>query len=318
MLNSFKSFFKKYFITKAEFQKEIHLLQKEIQANRFLLGQIKVQQIKELCNNISSIQEAEFQVFSQFGDDGIIQYLIQQIPINQQVFIEFGVERYTESNTRFLLMNNNWSGLVIDGDEKNINFIQQDEIYWRYDLTAVCSFITAENINQIFVNHGFVGEIGLLSIDIDGNDYWVWKQIASVNPVIVIVEYNSVFGLLPITIPYQADFVRTKAHFSNLYWGTSLGALYHLAEEKGYYFVGTNSAGNNAYFIRKDKLKLDAVPNLTPLTLERGFTESKFRESRNQQNELTFLRGKNRLKAIEDCEVYHVLENKIFKIKELI
>lgn len=318
MLNSFKSFLKKYFITKAEFQKEIHLLYKEIQANRFLLGQIRVQQIKELCNNVSSIQEAEFQVFSQFGDDGIIQYLIQQIPISQQVFIEFGVERYTESNTRFLLMNNNWSGLVIDGDEKNIHFIQQDEIYWRYDLTAICSFITAENINQLFVSNGFVGEIGLLSIDIDGNDYWVWKQIASVSPVLVIVEYNSVFGLLPVTIPYQADFVRTNAHFSNLYWGTSLGALYHLAEEKGYYFVGTNSAGNNAYFIRKDKLKLDAVPNLTPLTLERGFIESKFRESRNRQNELTFLRGKNRLKAIEDCEVYHVLENKIFKIKELI
>lgn len=318
MLNSFKSFFKKYFTTKAEFQREIHLLHKEIQANRFLLGQIKVQQIKELCNNIPSIQQAEFQVFSQFGDDGIIQYLIQQIPINQQVFIEFGVERYTESNTRFLLMNNNWSGLVIDGDEKNINFIQQDEIYWRYDLTAVCSFITAENINQLFMSNGFVGEIGLLSIDIDGNDYWVWKQIASVNPVLVVVEYNSVFGLLPVSIPYQADFVRSKAHFSNLYWGTSLGALYHLAEEKGYYFVGTNSAGNNAYFVRKDKLKLDAVPNLTPLTLESGFTESKFRESRNQQNELTFLRGKNRLKAIEDCEVYHVLENKIFKIKDLL
>lgn len=318
MLNSFKSFFKKYFITKAEFQKEIYCLQKEIQANRFLLGQIKVQKIKELHNNISSIQEAEFQVFSQFGDDGIIQYLIQQIPIGQQVFIEFGVERYIESNTRFLLMNNNWSGLVIDGDAKNINFVQQDEIYWRYDLTAVCSFITAENINQLFISHGFVGEIGLLSIDIDGNDYWVWKQITSVNPVLVIVEYNSVFGLLPVTIPYQADFVRTKAHFSNLYWGTSLGALYHLAEEKGYYFVGTNSAGNNAYFVRKDKLKLDASPNLSPLTLERGFTESKFRESRNQRNELTFLRGKNRLKAIEDCEVYHVLEHRVFKIKELL
>jgi len=317
MLNSFKSFLKKYFITKAEFQKEIQLIKKEIQANRFLLGQVKVQQLKESVNSISSIQEAEFQVFSQFGDDGIIQYLIQQIPISHQTFIEFGVERYTEANTRFLLMNNNWSGLVIDGDKKNVDFIQQDEIYWRYDLTAVCSFITAENINQLLVSNGFVGEVGLLSIDIDGNDYWVWKQITSVSPILVIVEYNSAFGLLPITIPYQADFVRTKAHFSNLYWGTALGALYHLAEEKGYYFVGTNSAGNNAYFIRKDKLNLDATPNLSPLTLERGFTESKFRESRNQYNALTFLRGKNRIKAIEDCQVYHVLEDKIFKIKEL-
>ncbi len=311
MLDSLKSFLKKYFLTKAEFEKETQKVKSEIHANRFLLGQLITQQLKD--KTFPSIKEAEFQVFSQFGDDGIIQYIIQQIAIENQLFIEFGVEKYTESNTRFLLMNNNWRGLVIDGSEENIDYIKADSIYWRNDLTAVCSFITAENINDLFVENGFSGEIALLSIDIDGNDYWVWKKIEVVNPIIIVAEYNSVFGLLPVTIPYKADFVRTNSHFSNLYWGTSLGALCHLAEEKGYFFVGTNSAGNNAYFVRKDK-----IAYLSPLSLEEGFTDSKFRESRNEQGELSFLRGQERLKAIEGCEVYHVIAQKRFKIKELI
>jgi hypothetical protein len=287
-----KQLIKKYFISKAEMLKEMEKVQNEIHANRFLLGQ--------------------------FGDDGIIQFLLQQLSISTTTFIEFGVEKYTEANTRFLLMNDNWRGLVIDGDEQNIAYIQRDSISWRYDLTSICSFITAENINDLFVKNGFTGEIGILSVDIDGNDYWVWDKIKVVKPAIVIVEYNSVFGTLPITIPYQSDFVRTKAHYSNLFWGTSLGALYYLAEKKGYYFVGTNSAGNNAYFVRKNELNLDNNPLLPPLSLEAGFTDSKFRESRNQEGELTYLRGKDRLQAIKECEVFHVLENKILKIKDLI
>jgi len=99
-----------------------------------------------------NIHDAEFKVFSQFGEDGIIQYLIHNIGIDPicQKFIEFGVGDYTESNTRFLLINDNWTGLVIDGGEQYIDNIRKDDIYWRYDLTAVNSFINKENINQIF------------------------------------------------------------------------------------------------------------------------------------------------------------------------
>src|SRR5205085_6001779 len=126
-----------------------------------------------------------------FGDDGIIQYLVRKAGIKSRVFIEFGVEDYTESNTRFLLISDNWKGLVIDGSNEYIRFIRSDDIYWRHDVTAVCSFVTVENINQTFAQHGFEGEIGLLSIDIDGNDYHVWEAIHIVNPILVVVEYNS-------------------------------------------------------------------------------------------------------------------------------
>ncbi len=281
---------------------EIKILLGTILANGILKGTI--------ANNLS---ESEFKVFSQFGDDGIIQYLIKNTIIDNKVFIEFGVQDYSESNTRFLLIHDNWKGLVIDCDQHNINYISQDEIYWKHDITAVCSFITRENINEIFSENYITGEIGLLSIDIDGNDYWVWDSINVINPVIVIVEYNSVFGnSSTITVPYDPYFNRTKAHYSNLYWGCSLGALYKLADKKGYCFIGCNSNGNNAYFIRKDK-----IGGLKPASLEEGYVESKFRESRNEKGELNFLPGAKRIKEIENLIVYDINKDQYRAIKDL-
>lgn len=191
------------------------------------------------------------------GDDGIIQYLINYLEIENKIFVEFGVEDYLESNTRFLLINDNWSGLVIDGSKINIAKIKKDEIYWKHDLKVKSAFITAENINQLIEEEGIKGQIGLLHIDIDGNDYWVWKALEVVVPKIMIVEYNSKFGCeKAITIPYKEDFVWTKAHYSNLYFGASILAFCDLADEKGYSFIGSNSAGNNAYFVKNEFLKI--------------------------------------------------------------
>jgi len=274
----------------------------------FLIGQLLAKDIAS--NKHLNIQSAEFKVFSQWGDDGIIQYLINKINISNKTFIEFGVENYLESNTRFLLMNNNWTGLIFDGSKKNIDFVKKDEIYWKYDLIAEQAFITSENINTLIGKSGIIGEIGLLHIDIDGNDYWIWKNLEIVKPDIVIIEYNSVFGIeRAITIPYKANFNRTKAHYSNLYAGASLLAFCDLALEKGYSFIGTNSAGNNAYFILKEKL--DGVNSLD---CKEGYTESKFRESRNKKGELTFLRADDRLKEIKGLPIYNTRTKKIEKL----
>ena len=102
------------------------------------------------------LTQTEFKVFSQFGDDGIIQYIITRLklPISEQRFVEFGVENYREANTRFLLLNDNWSGLVMDGSETQVSSIRQDPIYWKYDLTALSRFITRENINSIIQRRG--------------------------------------------------------------------------------------------------------------------------------------------------------------------
>lgn len=252
---------------------------------------------------VSIFREVEYKVFSQFGDDGIIQYLVHKLSIEPKTFVEFGVENYVESNTRLLLTKDNWKGLVMDGSDSHVAYIKQDEIYWRHELCAVSAFITKENINKLLLDNGFDGELGILSIDIDGNDYWVWKEITVARPVLVIVEYNSVFGAdRAITIPYQEDFTRSSAHYSHVYWGASLSALCHLAEEKGYYFVGSNSAGNNAYFVRKDK-----IGALKPLKAHEGYVASAFRDSRDRNGSLSFVGGEKRIELIKGMPVYNVL-----------
>ena len=259
-----------------------------------------------------NINDYEFKIFSQFGDDGIIQYLIKNISIENEVFVEFGVENYLESNTRFLMMNNNWAGFVMDGSEDAMQSLKNQSWYWRYSLTHKAVFIDKDNINELLANTGF-SNIGLLNIDLDGNDYHILTEIdlSRLNPSILIVEYNSVFGKdRPITIPYDEAFIRTNAHYSNLYYGASLSALNYAALKKGYSLIGCNLAGNNAYFV-KNSLLNDKVKELS---VEEAFKESKFRESRNKDYSLSYLAGKERLEMIKGLEVINVMTNEMEKL----
>jgi len=262
--------------------------------------------------DIDSLDRFEFKVFSQWGEDRIIQFLIRHTKIPNKIFVEFGVEDYTEANTRFLLINDNWSGLVMDASKSNINFIKSDDIFWRYDLKAVCSFIASDNINQLISENIKEKDTGILSIDIDGNDYWVWKAIDRISPRIVICEYNGIFGCEhSVTVPYEKNFGRTKKHYSNLYWGASLPALCHLAESKGYVFVGCNSNGNNAFFVRKDAC------SLPPVDCKRGFVMPKFRESRARNNKLSSLAGPAKVTAIYNMELFDIKLGKNILIRDL-
>ena len=204
---------------------------------------------------LNNIEDYEFQIFSQFGDDGIILFLIDNIKIHNKKFIEFGVENYEEANTRFLLETFNWEGLIIDSEIKYTNDIKKENYYWRNKLNVDQKFITKDNINSIIRENNFEGKIGILSIDIDGNDYWIWEEIDSVDPSIVIIEYNARFGSeLSVTIPYDENFNRNR-NKSNLYYGASLNALYKLGLKKNYSLICTNLNGNNAYFIKNDNLQ---------------------------------------------------------------
>ncbi len=267
---------------------------------KLMLGKILSNQIK--AYEASQLQNIEFSVFSQFGDDGIIQWLIHHLDIPNKTFIEFGVEDYSESNTRFLMMNDNWSGFVMDGSNKNINKLKSQYYYWRHDLAAQAVFITRDNINSLIAEQNFQEDVGLLHIDLDGNDYYVWKAINVINPVIVIVEYNSLFGIdRPISVIYDDGFVRKNAHYSNLFWGTSLLSLNNLAREKGYSFIGCNSAGNNAYFVRNDKLN----SKVKSVSLADGFVQSKYRESRDKNGQLSYLSKQDAKKLLSGIKVFN-------------
>lgn len=275
------------------------------------LGRIENRQIMTLSNE--KFDDHEFQVYSQWGEDGLIQYLIRELVIECPIFVEFGVEKYTESNTRFLLTNNNWSGLVIDGSEQNIQYIKNDPVYWKHNLKVECAFIDTENINELIMQNGIKGDIGLLSVDIDGNDYWVWEAIDAVSPRIVICEYNSLWGdTEAVTTPYAPLFIRSKSHVSNLYYGASIVALSKLAKTKGYSLVGSNKAGNNVFFVRDDLLQ-----GVKVLSAREAWVQSQFRESKDLHGRLTFLSFRDRLKEVADMTLVNLSDCKEYKIRDI-
>ncbi len=249
--------------------KRIDRVEEQTQATLLLLAGLQIENQKK--NPALRFSDAEFRVFSQWGEDGLIQYLINRIPIENRSFVEFGVGDYTESNTRFLLVHDNWRGLIIDGNAKEMEKLKRDSIYWRHDLTALCEFITRDNINDL-IQKRFRGDIGLLSIDIDGNDYWIWEAIDSVHPRIIICEYNSVFGAeKAVSVPYNPAFSRTAAHFSNLYFGASLPALCRLAARKGYVFAGCTGLETMRFLCRRNWHTMSR-----PLTQRTGMLNPRF------------------------------------------
>lgn len=296
----------------SRYEREASRLSQEMESLKVLCGRIAAATLAPKPPG-TPFSEIEFQTFSQWGEDGILQHLLHHLKVPHQTFVEFGVESYVESNTRFLLIKDNWRGLVMDGSEENVSRIKQDDLYWRHDLTAVATFITPGNINQIIRDAGFAGDLGILSVDVDGMDYWIWKAIDSVNPWIVVSEYNSVFGPdAAVTIPPDDSFMRTKAHFSNVFYGASLAALEHLAREKGYVLVGCNSAGNNAFFLRKDIA--GAFAARTPAE---AFVEAKYREARDPSGKLTFASAAERREIVSACRVHDVRTGTVRTVREV-
>lgn len=231
---------------------------------RHALGRIELRQTEQK----TQWAEQAVRVYSQFGEDGFLAHLLRHIPVSRPFFVEFGVEDYREANTRWLLEQAHWSGLVLDGSAANIAALQERLTYRRNALTAACAFITRENINALLTQNGANGELGVLSIDIDGNDYWVWEALQAVTADIVVIEYNFRFGpTAAVVVPYDPGFVKHEAHPSALYYGASLSALVRLGVRKGYDFVGCSDGGANAFFVRREK----RPQSLPVVSAEAGF-----------------------------------------------
>lgn len=202
-----------------------------------------------------ALKNAEFKVCSKCGADGLILYIFSKIGIVNRTFVEMGVEDGRECNTANLSLNFGWQGMIVDANKEWLEsakrFYQDKLGEGASKVKIVPCFVTAENINKLLSDNGMRGEIDLLSIDIDGNDYWVWKMIEAVNPRLVVAEYNPVFGPdKALTIKYNPDHSYTKEN--PLYFGASLAALKKLADSKGYILVGCGSWGYDAFFVRKD------------------------------------------------------------------
>lgn len=255
-------------------------------------------------NRIGGLQRHEFKVFSQWGEDGILQWIVNHIEIRNKTFIEFGVEDFRESNCRYLMMSRGWSGFVMDGSERNVEEIRSAHWYWRYNLVARSAFVTRENVEELLSESGFDADLGVLSVDIDGMDYHVLERIERFRPRVIVAEYNALFGdVRPITVPYDPSFIRGRAHYTHLYFGASLAALTHLASAKGYALVGTNSNGVNAFFIRRDLMQ----DPFRELSAREAYTPTTVRQSRDHSGQLNYLPACEQLHAMAGLPVLNVV-----------
>ena len=201
-----------------------------------------------------NLHSAGFKAFSQFEEDGKILFILAVIGITNSSFIEIGSDDGLNSNCANLALNFDWHGIFIDANRRSISrgryFYQHYPDVHGPKPVFVLSKVTRENINALIEQNGYSGEIDLLSLDIDGNDYWIWDAITVINPRIVIIETYINYGKRNIVVPYDPNYSFPGKHPQ--YHGASPVAMVKLANKKGYRLVGANQLGFNFIFLRND------------------------------------------------------------------
>lgn len=206
----------------------------------FLFQKIKFVIYWALFRNgkIANINSFELRVYSQNGEDGIIKIIFHKIGTTNKYFVELGTENGKECNSA-LLLEKGWTGLQIDSKKTRNKFVKRE-------------FVTAENVEKVLKKYDVPKNFDLLSIDIDGNDYWVWKELKIFYPRVVVIEYNaSIPPNESKVVPYNPRF---KWDGTN-YFGASLLALTKLSQKKGYQLIGCDSTGTNAFFVKRELTK---------------------------------------------------------------
>ena len=264
----------------------------------------------------SYLKNSEFKVFSQNGEDGILDYLIYTLDLKNIKFIEIGVGDYTECNTRFLTHNFPFKGLVCDFNKKLKNNIKELVFTHRGEIKTYNGFINQDDVFDILKRLNFIDNINLFSLDIDGNDYYILKSLPDNFSDIFVAEYNQNFGPnLEISTPYINEFNRFKYHNSGLCWGVSIKSLVKLMEKKGYVFVGTNTECCNAFFLKKE-LKSKISKNYNFKINLNDCCNDFVCDARDNNGNLIQLPISKRLEAIKELEVIDLSkENREDKVK---
>ena len=255
MISGIKHILKKYL----KFYKVRHRLKLNIRVRQHTL--MEYYQAKMVSDDLPDIQDTGLKIFSQFEEDGLLLYVFSLIGMTNRTFIEFGSDDGINSNSANLYYHHEFHGLFMDGNPQALDrgayFFNNYRNAKKQPPVFKQAMITAENINSLIESAGFEGEIGLLSIDIDGNDYWVWKAMEVVSPQVVIIETHNEFGMNDIVVPYDPEYFYPGKHPD--YHGASPVAMTKLAKKKGYRLVGANELGFNFIYVRED-----LVPNELP------------------------------------------------------
>ncbi|MCZ8331776.1 MAG: hypothetical protein O9282_10735 [Flavobacterium sp.] len=229
-------------------------------------------------NNLPNFNATGFKVFSQFEEDGKLLYIFSILGMGNKTFVDLGSNDCVNSNCANLAVHFNWKGLFVDGDKNLIEigkkFYKKTPNFWSYKPKFVHAFLTKKNVNNIIQTEGFEGEIELLSIDIDGNDYWIWESLEIIQPKVVIIECQLAFGLEEKVIPYREDFKEDVRNSDN--YGASALALQKLGKQKGYRLVGANEYGNNLFFIKNGLAEVQLPEVSVESLLQHPFATEKY------------------------------------------
>ena len=287
---------------------------------KYSLGVSHVINMRSKYKKIKNINDLDYKVYSQNGEDGIIDYLLYSLKIDKPKFIEIGVGDYQECNSRFFFERTSPKGLIIDCIKNFKKEVKKNVKLWKGDLTLIEKMINSENIIEILKKNNFYNKIDFLSLDVDGIDYWILEKLPKNFSKICVVEFNSNFGFKKeISVPNISNFNRTNYHYSNLCYGASLKAIVQLMKRKNYVFLGTDLHRINAFFVLKKYLKMInlTIPNNKSL---KKFSSSNIKESRTKRNNLSYLSGKNKIEKIKNCKVVDVSQKRLhFRLlKELI
>jgi len=236
---------------KIGFQSQPDTASQEIQ----LLLSLQYQKLHYDGMPLPKLDDVGFRVFSQTDEDGKILYIFSLIGSTNKKCVEICAGDGIECNTANLIINHGWHGLLVEGNEnlvqKGIQFYKTCKNTRIFPPQFVHAWIEPDNVNALIQKSGFSGEVDLLSIDIDGMDYWIWDAITIVNPRVVILEYQDILGPdKSVTVPYCKQFSRFDTHPD--FFGASLRAFHNLGKKKGYRLIGTNRYQYNAVFVRND------------------------------------------------------------------
>ncbi len=214
-----------------------------------------------------SLRDIGWKSYSNFGEDGVLHYVFALVGTTNKRAIELGCSNGLEGNVANLIINQGFMPLMIDGDARalseGIAFFGNHERCRLVPPKFVHAWITRDNVNSLFSDNGFAGEIDLLSMDLDGNDYWIWQAIEVVRPRVVIMECQDIWPADQAkTVPYSESFAHSAEHGFD-YCGASLAALAKLARAKGYRLIGAEETCINAVFMRND-VGANVFPEVEP------------------------------------------------------
>lgn len=215
-------------------------------------------------------RDVGFRRHSQHDEDGILLYLFTILGHGQRRCVEICAGNGMECNAANLILHHGWTGLLVDGDADNVatgqRFYREHPGTRFWPPVFLHTWVTTENVNGIIDDSGFSGVVDLLSIDIDGVDWWLWKAISVIRPRVVVAEINHLWGMREaVTVPYRPDFVAESDGHGFGYAGASLPAFLKLAERKGYEYVGANRIGTNVFFVDREVLRSrNAIPRADP------------------------------------------------------